>query len=308
MIAGCSPNGSIRGASGIVRDGDDLLIVGDRSSRTVYRYRLQQADYPAGTEPLLAQIEMSELLLQPMRDGFAPDAESIDLLDSGEVVILSEQLGALVTNEGVLKNYSPVLNTIAGRGLEGLAIYNNSQLAALWEGGFFRSIFLPSTILGAGDLSAGPMKPLLCLHSLDQQSSAPACADGEGIVVLQVPDTPLATQIFRAPDLVWQVDGSELIVLLSSTNQQDNEFKFLWLQKFTLDGEAVGDPINLCDRGYLPEGYRAGRQSNFEGLAWFEPGESLLSINDNSEGATAMIFDVNPWPVTDSSIACDQPL
>ena len=45
-----------------------------------------------------------------------------------------------------------------------------------------------------------------------------------------------------------------------------------------------------------------------EGLDWFEPGESLVLINDYDQPATAVVLDVNPWPSSDSSVACDAPL
>ena len=134
------------------------------------------------------------------------------------------------------------------------------------------------------------------------------CPGGEGVLVLNVPTTPDSAQAFRAPDLVWTTDGQSFIVLLSSTNVANDEFRYKWLQKFSVSGDPIGDPINLCDRGYLPEHLRSGGADNYEGLGWFEPGRSVIMINDHSEAATAVVISVDPWLATDNSIACDQAL
>ena len=127
-------------------------------------------------------------------------------------------------------------------------------------------------------------------------------------MALQVPDAAVVTQAFRAPDLVWSADGMSFIVLLSSHDVSDRVFRFKWLQRFSESGEPIGDPINLCDRGYLPSDVRSGPGGNFEGLGWFELGKSLVLINDHTQTASTVVIAVDPWPSTDRSVACDQPL
>ena len=107
---------------------------------------------------------------------------------------------------------------------------------------------------------------------------------------------------------MWDTDDRSFIVLLSSTNVTNDEFRYKWLQKFSGSGEPIGDPLNLCDRGYLPENVRSGKADNYEGLGWFERGKSVIMINDYSRAATAVVIAIDPWPATDKSLACDQAL
>jgi hypothetical protein len=90
-------------------------------------------------------------------------------------------------------------------------------------------------------------------------------------------------------------------------NASDNEFRYKWLQKFAVSGEPIGEPVNLCDDGFLPKNVRSGRGGNYEGLGWYEPGKSLILVNDHREAATVVIVSVDPWPRTDKLIACDEP-
>ena len=152
------------------------------------------------------------------------------------------------------------------------------------------------------------MNALLCVHSLPDVEGSEVCKRGDGVVPLQVPATPDETQAFRAADLVWGRDGQSIIVLLSSTSAGDSVFRYKWLQRFSTSGAAIGEPINLCARGYLPARVRSGKDGNFEGLGWFEPGKSLVLINDYSGAATAVILAIDPWLPNDATIACDEPL
>ena len=107
------------------------------------------------------------------------------------------------------------------------------------------------------------------------------CPGGESAFALDVPAAPDIGQAFRAPDLVWSRRGDELIVLLKSMNQAGNVFRFIWLQRFSLSGTAIGPSVNLCDRGLLPERLR---QDNFEGLGWFDA-ENVVLVNDSNQPA-----------------------
>ena len=308
-LIGCSSQGELRQASGIALDGSDLIIVGNGTPSTVYRYRLNQSDMPTGRGPLLAVIEIDETDVETGFGGnWALDLEAIDVLANGQVVVLSEATMRLLSRNGVVARYPFALSQMGGRGLEGLAVHANGRVAALWEGGYMSRAYLPTRYEGAGNLLDRPIKPVICSHDAPDSPAALVCEDGQGVTVLQVPDTPDSSQSFRAPDLVWATDGESFIVLLSSLNGATNEFRYKWLQKFTVSGEPLGEPINLCDDGYLPKNVRSGRGGNFEGLGWFEPGRSLILVNDHSKAATVVIISVDPWPLTDNSIACDEPL
>ena len=308
-LISCSSQGELRQASGIALDGPDLIIVGNGTPRTVYRYRLNQSDMPTGHGPLLAVIEIDETDVETEFGGkWAVDLEAIDLLADGQVVVLSEATVSLLGHNRVVARYPGALSQIGGRGLEGLAVHTNGRVAVLWEGGYMTPAYLPTRYEGAGRLVDGPIKPIICSHYAAGRPESLACGDGQGVTVLQVPDTPDSSQSFRAPDLVWGTDGESFVVLLSSLNAATNEFRYKWLQKFTVSGEPLGEPINLCDDGYLPKNVRSGNGGNFEGLGWFEPGKSLILVNDHSEAATVVIISVDPWPSTDNSIACDEPV
>ncbi len=308
LFASCASHGQLRSASGIVRDGSDLLIVGDNSSGTVFRYRLQTEDMPAGDGPLLAEIEIDSAAVERFGKEKAIDLESIDLLPDGRIVVLSEKLHALFSKDVMIAFYPYSMAGIGGRGMEGLAIRSDGQVAGLWEGGYFTPEYLPTWIEDVGELTAGPMRPLLCVHTIPATSDIRVCWRGEGAKALQVPVTPDASQSFRATDLVWSADGQSLLVLLSSLDATSTIFRYKWLQRFSVDGDPIGEPLNLCGRGYLPAHLRSGKGGNYEGLGWFEPGKSLVIINDYSEAATAVIIAVDPWQPNDKMLACDQAL
>jgi len=256
----------------------------------------------------LAVIEIDKGRKRALGGSLAIDLESVDVLGDGKVAVLSERLHALITRDGLAAVYPDLMAEFAGRGLEGLAINTDGRIAALWEGGFLNPDKLPSSVSGVGSFSGGPFKPLICVHSLPATLGSEVYPNCQGVIVLKVPDAPVPTQAFRAPDLVWSEDGKSFIVLLSSSDAADDEFKFKWLQRFSDSGEPQGAPLNLCDRDYLPDKLRSGRGSNFEGLAWFERGKSLILINDHREPATAVVIAVDPWPSTDKTVTCDQAL
>ena len=308
VLAASEQQERLKSASGIARAGSDLIIVGDDTRGTLFRYRLQADDWPSGSGPLLAEIEIASAMTERFGGTGAFDLESVDVLADGRIVVLSETLKALLARESVVAVYPDPMGEIGGRGLEGVAVRGDGKIAGLWEGGFFSPEYLPTWIAGTGKIQGGPMKALLCVHPLPADARKEVCPRGKGVVTLQLPATPDATQAFRATDLVWSADGQSLIVLLSSTNAGTAVFRYKWLQRFSTSGAAIGKPINLCDRGYLPGRVRSGKAGNFEGLGWFEPGKSLVLINDYSGAATAVIIALDAWQPNDANVACDETL
>jgi len=307
LLSSCATTSEIQEASGIVRVSDDFLIVGDRTPGVVFRVPISGLTECSGGA-LVGTVTIDRGVEEVLGGDLAWDMEGVGVLPDGTVVGISERLHALLDQDGVVAAYPDLMMELAALGIEGLAIVPDGRIATLLEGGFTdpdkKATYLP----GVGDWQISALNPVVCLHRIPSRRGEEVCPDGEGMVVLQAPSPPMATQAFRAPDLVWTTDGQGFIVLLSSTNAADNEFKFKWLQAFDLRGRPVGNPLNLCDRGFLPEELRDGRDGNFEGLDWFEPGESLVLINDYDQPATAVVLDVNPWPSSDSSVACDAPV
>jgi hypothetical protein len=108
--------------------------------------------------------------------------------------------------------------------------------------------------------------------------------------------------VFRAPDLVWDSD-STFVVLLSSTNATDDSFGFKWLQRFTINGDRLDEPLNLCAPGVLPSGLRGGRAGNFEALAWLDS-TTIVLVSDVPYGTYAVAVRIVPWPRTDPDSRC----
>jgi len=290
-------------ASGIVRKRDHFVIVGDESPGDIFEQKITTTDYSHITTPRLDNILADKATKRNIAGNMAMDLEGVAISSDGEIVLLSERLNALLTKDTVIiAEYPDQLTEVAARGLEGLAISSKDSVLAMWEGGHFVPKKNPSKVKSAHGSITGPMNPLFCIHHLN--NSKP-CAKGVGIKVLEVPQPQLNNQAFRAPDVIWSSDEESIIVLLSSTDATDREFGYKWLQRFTKKGIPISDPLNLCDTGYLPKKLRSDSFSNFEGLAWFERGESIMLINDNGSGhPSVVILDLNPWPKTDPTVKC----
>jgi len=305
VLNACSPQIELVEASGLVRVGGELVIVNDNSAGALFKYALPDVDYHSSNNPLLATISIDAALHQPFTSSAASDLESVDVLPNGRIVALSEHAAALFTKEGLAVQYPDDLTEVAGRGLEGLSVRADGMVVVLWEGGYYSPIALPDIFTGDSTKHKLPPKPRFCVHMFPDVGGSSACLGENDIRDLEVPSPPDSTQSFRAPDLVWDSDDTSFIVLLASLNAANDSFRYLWLQKFSLTGEPLGAPLNLCDKGFLPKQLRDGPESNIEGLAWFDPGKSLILINDTEGMATAAVISVNPWTKTDSTIACD---
>ena len=292
VLCACGQKIELVEASGLVRQGEKLLIVSDDSAGAVFSYHLPGLSYTKDTG-LMATFTIATPQHQLFAGNKAADLESIDILPNGKIVVLSEQANALFGREGLLAQYPDSLQEVAGRGLEGMSIHPNGQIVVLWEGGYYSPIGLLPKGLLTKDFKV-PQLPRICMHRLPQGSETVVCHGENSIVDLKVPATPDANQSFRAPDLVWAENGNSLIVMLASLNAANDSFRFLWLQKFTISGEPFGSPLNLCAKGFLPEHLRDGPESNIEGLAWFEHGKSLILINDTGSTATAALISVDP--------------
>ena len=302
-LAPAAENFAIAEASGVVRSGDDLLIVDDGRRGAYFRLSLR------GRKGPLIPIEPGALeSIQLPYGSMITDTESIEVLGDGRVVVLSERLRALFGPEGVVASYDAPLAEFGKRGLEGLAVRampdGSSRVAVLWEGGYPEFQHVPAQLQPkVGRLA---LHPIVLLHTLNPGDSG-ILVLSPNFTALQVPQprgrAPRA-QRFRAPDLVWrrEADGAwGFIVLLSSHNSKgEREYQYHWLQRFSRGGKPIGAPLDL-DLIAPPE----WKGTNWEGLAWFEENESLVLVNESHPEPAGVAFVVqlpDEWKFRESAL------
>ncbi len=343
--AGCSERPRMGGgivvteASGITRVGDYLLIVGDDADGVYFEMKIDDA---AGPVIPIDPAKVREVFLP--NAGLAMDLEGIDKLADGRIAVLSEQTRCLITEERsdaeclpVAAEYDRTLSEFGQRGLEGLAVARrkdgSSLVAVLWEGGYPLREDLPDELIGA--VSGIPMKPVIVIHEIAWKEHCGEVDEPKRRITLNVPEPeglPPDAQRFRATDLVWYrrqpslEDPSELIVILNSENAPADtsltpiEYKLKILQRFTLEGEPVGESIDInevCRSALdgLDEGdyalmgtemadhirsIRALLESgnwenvNWEGLGWYEENNKLIAIYDAvpKDPPFALVIDI----------------
>ncbi len=331
----------IKEASGIARDGDRLIIVGDDADGKYFELDL------AGRRGPIIPIDPGSLreITLPGAE-LAMDLEAIDILADGRIAMLSEQLRCLIARENrqsptysVIAEYDRSLTEFGNRGLEGLAVLRNpdgsSKIAVLWEGGYPIYEFVPADIRES--VGRKPMKPVIVVHEVGKYETADLIQKPLKQITLHVPRPPgeePSAQRFRGTDLVWYTWNNEeaggavegFIVLLSSLNSPSEgsgvpqEYKFKFLQRFDLQGQPVGEPLDLISicreyfehpvddicggmekksAAHMRDVISAVRMShgeniNWEGLGWFEEGKSLIAIYDTwpLDPPFAMVFDI----------------
>lgn len=205
--------------------------------------------------------------------GFAPRGEPLWL-------ILGENKQRLIDLDGGEYRLDGDFRARHGRGLEGVAVrWQNGhwQVAVAWEGGFYD---WDSRARGTA------AKPRIALLNWTR---------GEGVrdrpdatFELDVPE-PSAKQRFRVPDLVWA--GDHLLVLLASTDKKRKKRRHTWLQRFDLQGRAVGDPLKL-EKAW--GAYHDNK--NWEGLNWTLAGTSLVMAHDEKDRDKHRALTVLPYP------------
>ncbi len=266
-------------ASGVARHGDSLLLVDDGSNGVYFRFALRGE---AGPEIVLDPSRLERVELP--KAYIATDLEGIDILADGRVVVLSERLRALFSADGIVADYDAPLSEFGKRGLEGVAVRplpdQSSQVAVLWEGGYPEYQHVPEQL--RAQVGRKALRPLIQLHFLRPGESG-LLVRGGGLVSLDVPipgGREPAAQRFRAPDLVWhehRKDRWGFIVLLSSQDSTDKpRYMYHWLQRFSADGKRIGKPIDLDL--IMPRDLKG---VNWEGLGWFEEGQSLVLVHES---------------------------
>jgi hypothetical protein len=301
LVGACTPSISerIEEASGLVRSGDSLLIVDDGRPGVYFRLRIDGAKGP--TMPITP--DRIQRILLPGAD-FIPDLEAIEVLGDGRIVVLSEQLHSLYSENGMVARYDEELAEVGGRGLEGIAVKalpgGDSRIAVVWEGGYLQPESLNPQLRSS--IGRKYLQPLLLIHDLarSQNGGLVHVESARLFTTLQLPipdGMEPEAQRFRAPDLVWHTltdaGGNEegFIVLISSSSGTDiPKYQYHWLQRFSLNGRPVGRPLDI-DAVAPPELVGV----NWEGLAWFEEEKSLVLVHERGNAPATYAF-VLPIP------------
>lgn len=292
-------------ASGVIRFGDRLALVGD--------------DVPEFCFVSPTPDEFGDFLLRPEaleRRPLPPEAsdlESLTILGDGRLVALSEDRHALYDADGLVAQWSDAYREIGGRGLEGVCtrpqMDRSSIVAVLWEGGYpdCRSLARADR-----DLCGRPLRPRIAVHRLPANARDFALTDDAALFTIELSpplpagEEPLA-QRFRAADFVWDpAVGADLStfpregkaafwVLISSGHGtrkavpagsdaecsrvdergKPRRYCYRWVQRFDLSGQPIGEPLDLDDHLEDPIA-----NSNLEGMAWWEAGRSLVICYD----------------------------
>jgi hypothetical protein len=289
-FAAHSQGGPIREASGVARIGRHLLIADDSTVGQYFRVTL-----PRVPKPLMILNELDPQPVRLKQASLAIDLEGIEVLADGRVAVLSERLRSLVDHDGIIAEYDSLFSEVGKRGLEGVAVRpiakQASRIAVLWEGGFPDQRSLPGRLRPTQ--APQSLLPLVLVHDLPARGRVGRLrmADAVSTVELDVPhlsgEGP-SVQRFRAPDLVWTRIGTGwgFIVLISSQSAAERPtYAYHWLQRFSLDGKRVGDPLDLTLR---ISGEHKG--ANWEGVCWFEPGKSLVLVHESDAKLPAAAF------------------
>jgi hypothetical protein len=286
------PPKGVNGASGVVRHRGDLLIVSDDSPGCYFRVQIPE-EAPSHIQIPEEGAERCELFPGCSSSlGLAVDLESIDLLADGRIVVLSERLRSIMDDQGIVAQYDDPFAEFAERGLEGLAVRpigeSSSRVAVIWEGGSLDKSELPDQL--GKTLAGKALKPVIYVHDLAPATSRVKAykENATTIVTLRVPSPEADSGVaagslplrFRAPDLVWHEWTSSsgtrewgFIVLLNSYGPR-------WLQRFDMTGEPVGNPLDLDTAVAEVIQNDDLKDANWEGVAWFEPGERLILVHD----------------------------
>ena len=286
VVCGANAEPLIKEASGIARSGEKLLVVADGDLGNYYEYDISNL---RSRHIVISDAERLHSK-QVVKEKLYVDLEGIEVLADGEVIVLSERLRSLLSDKGTIISYPSRFGEYAQAGLEGLAsrptqgVMGSYDIAVLWEGGYPIKQFLPAEVSSV----TSALRPIVIIHTLIN-----------GVVPRPITEVVLNTDSlskwvdkkepkgkephafrFRAPDLVWHKDG--FIVLLSSvrmpSKDDSNRYGPAVLQRFDLNGEPIGQPFELSPQ---LKSQQVPVNKNWEGLAWYEAGKTLMLVNDD---------------------------
>lgn len=284
-------------ASGVVRRGEQLLLVHDDVTAAVFRLAPGK---PEGVRTYKAKEAQREPL--PGAEG-AEDLESIALGD-GRLFVISEKQAELFGADGARYRYMQRAHPLGNRGLEGLGIRREAtgeagelRVAALFEGGYLKPGALPEE--QRESLGGSALTPFVILHRLPAPGERLTQEQDPGARVIELQVEAIAAQRlpgqrFRAPDLVWhrQPGGAwSWIVLLNSDAppEQPSSHAHLWLQRFGLGGEPIGAPFDL-GAWLLLQKKSLQDEGDWEGLGWWEEERCLVLVDDTGKAKSHLAF------------------
>ena len=211
LLINCHPRSpesrlEISEASGVVRQGDELIIVDDSTVGSFFRMSMR------GTTngPLIPLRQTHGRWSQLSEACLALDLEGVDQLADGRLLFLSERMRSLIGEAGLIAEYDSLLGEFANRGLEGVACRplpgKASRIAVVWEGGYPDYGSVPLSLRSS--VGRAPMRPLVVVHDLKPGTRGVKLMMRDAIlsVELEVPEPEGAepeAQRFRAPDLAW---------------------------------------------------------------------------------------------------------
>ncbi|MEM7429420.1 MAG: hypothetical protein AAF441_25360 [Pseudomonadota bacterium] len=313
-------------ASGIIRVGDKLLIVGDDHHGIIFHVK------PGDLSRTVIRLKKGQSKARKLNSSrrFARDLESIGKLPDGRIVVLSEHTSALIDDKGKLVAiYDGPFYSFGNRGLEGLAIRELAQararVAVLWEGGFpqQRKLFWDLHGVFGGKVK---LEPVILVHDLKKDAKnveirarmgtepevtlKPGKVNAE-LIKLATPVIPALDAVgtgLRAPDLVWHKLKTDqdrkwgFIVLLSHYDPGDKNLNFKLLHKFDTDGRACGTPqglnelIEAASLAATPDDGKANVKWNWEGMDWFDRARKtkLIMVADRPKGKAAKAVVIKP--------------
>ncbi len=292
--------------SGITRLGDKIILVGDENTGSYFEYNISGMNLKADT--VLRLDNQNRIKSKRLIQSNLPlDLEGVAILNYRTVVGLSERIRALVANDGVILEYDDFLSEFGGRGLEGLAFSpplngeKHWQSAVIWEGGYPEQSKLPLVLDTL--LADTSLPPVIYTCPIDKFGKA----GKEKIIILDMTEVnkwvddnylkekePHAYR-FRAPDFVWH--GDKFIVLLSSEAAvpKGNKWGPKILQVFDHSGKSLANRRILLENlipGWSDKKHKYDWK-NWEALAWFEKGKSLMLSYDTDDEHIPRIAIVN---------------
>ncbi|MEM8686886.1 MAG: hypothetical protein AAGF81_06140 [Pseudomonadota bacterium] len=319
--------------SGVVRSGDDLLMVGNEDAGTLFRYTM-----PDPSKRVFA-LEAATARYEQIKSGahLARDLEDIAILADKRVVLLSEELSLLLDMNGnIVVDYDGPFASFGNRGLEGVDVRPDatgqgealaSRIAVVWEGGNPQRKKLLWGLQGLAE-KKGELRPVVLTHTLKAGQTGLSVKAGmkkqkDGkpghenfrkelkaelfeLDVPQPPDHVDQGRVYRVPALVWKKlkVGAETqwgFIALLSVYKKSQNIDEKRLHKFKANGKRCGKPLKLdalfedANKHRHASAPKAKVSWNWEGMSWFDDKrKSLVLVPDRDKDDKASAVVITP--------------
>jgi hypothetical protein len=292
--------------SGVIIHNSSLFFVGDKSPNHFFQWQ--------GWRGRSGYFQLPSLTPHKIESTNAKDLEAIDIFD-GEPVVLSEASSKLFSAKGIVVDYSEIATELSrnysnnhhinfNNGFEGLSIRpadddsQDSQIAALWEGGFSQDI---QNFNGKVEL----FNVVIVQHRLSPRKTTFIATKNKckfltldwkelGKKMGLVDEKGKYTISPRGPDLVWYPykEGDEdrwgYIVLMSCSHPK--YLHRIWLCRITGCLEDGGN-FKLCIVE-ITDKLKKHKDLNWEGLCWYDKDyKQLLMVADEGKSLQFFVLD-----------------